>query len=237
MTGPGTSHTAGGSPRSRRSVLTAGTLSVAAVALAACGGGKKAGRSPIETESTPASEWHGTLLKAPFVEPDVTLTDTAGKPFSLRGDTRGKALTLIYFGYTHCPDVCPTTMSDLGQAVKSLPAAVRAKIAVVFITTDPWRDNPAVIGSWLRSFDTTFIGLTGPFAKIQQAAKQVAISVLEPTTRSGNYEVNHGAEVLAFGPDHLARLIYTSGVLPEEYAADLPKLVTRGTTGWGSGGS
>lgn len=194
--------------------------------LGAAGCGSTRHRPAAEVASSKTvSSLHGTTLNRPFIEPDVTLTDTRDKPFGLRRDTAGKAVTLVFFGYTHCPDECPTAMADLAAALRMLNPTERSAIATVFITTDPWRDTPAVLGSWLRTFDPTFVGLTGPFPVIQRAARQVAISVIPPATRTGNYEVTHGAEVLAFSPDHLARVIYTSGVLPEEYAADLPKLV------------
>ncbi|MGI8868273.1 MAG: SCO family protein [Mycobacteriales bacterium] len=210
----------------RRSLLAGAVALTGLGAITACGSGNKK-QAPLAElgPSSSANGLHGTSLNRPFLEPAVTLTDTAGKPFNLLTGTREKAITLVFFGYTHCSDVCPTTMADIAAALRRLKPTVRKRIATVFITTDPWRDKPAVIRSWLRPFDPSFIGLTGPFPLIQRAARQVAISVIEPKQRTGNYEVTHGAEVLVFTPDRLARLIYPPGVLPEEYAADLPKLV------------
>ena len=143
---------------------------------------------------------------------------------NLKKATDGK-LTLVYFGYTHCPDVCPTTMADLAAALRRLPPAQRSRIAVVFVTTDPWRDTPKVIKSWLAAFDPSFIGLTGDYAKIQTAAKSLGIPLERPKSTTGDYDVTHGAEVLPFGTDQLAHLVYTAGVSSQGWAADLPKLL------------
>lgn len=194
--------------------------------LAGCGGSSGSPSRPVTIDSTPASDLHGTELSTPYREPDVTLTGTAGKPVDLRAATKGK-LTLLYFGYTHCPDICPTTMADLAVALRTLTPAQRAKIAVVFISTDPGRDTPAVVKSWLASFDRSFIGLTGDYAKIQTAARSLGIALERPAKTTGDYEVTHGAEVLPFGPDHRAHYVYTAGVSSRDYAADLPKLLTK----------
>lgn len=180
--------------------------------------------SPVRINPGPTSALHGLTLGTPLPKPDITLTDTSGKSFNLVKGTAGK-LTLLYFGYTHCPDVCPTTMADLGLAVKTLTPAQQAATDVVFVTSDPWRDTPPVLRSWLNSFDTAFIGLTGNYTTIQTAAKSLGIYLEKPTATTGNYDVTHGAEVLAFGTDAKAKVVYTSGVSSKEFAADLPKLL------------
>ncbi|GII54223.1 SCO family protein [Planotetraspora thailandica] len=174
----------------------------------------------------PSSEFHGTWLQQPLPEPDVTLTDTSGKPFNLQKGTAGR-LTLVYFGYTHCPDVCPTTMADLASALRDMATPDRDKISVVFITTDPDRDTPEVIKSWLASFDTSFVGLTGGYPAIQSAAKSLGIALEQPKSKTGDYEVTHGAEVIAFDGSHQGRLIFSSGTSSADYAADLHKLLGR----------
>ncbi|GLW08034.1 SCO family protein [Microtetraspora sp. NBRC 13810] len=186
-----------------------------------------AASSPVRIVG-PTSDFHGVWLDQPLPQPDVTLTDTSGKPFSLRTGTAGR-LTLTYFGYTHCPDICPTTMADLSAALRQLTPADRKRIAVVFVTTDPDRDTPEVIRSWLASFDKSFIGLTGDYAKIRAAARTVGIGLEQPASKSGDYEVTHGAQVIAFDDTHRARLIFTSGTSPSDYAADLPRLLARVT--------
>ncbi|MEV5706155.1 SCO family protein [Actinoallomurus sp. NPDC052274] len=204
--------------RSRMLVL----VSLLPFLLAACGGGGD-GRPPVKI-SAPASDLHGTRIGTPLREPDLTLTGTSGRPVNLIKATQGR-LALVYFGYTHCPDVCPTTMADLAGALRLLTPAQRNRIAVVFITSDPWRDTTKVIKAWLASFDPSFIGLTGDYTKIQAAAKSLGIALERPSSTSGDYEVTHGAQVLPFGGDHQAHVIYTAGVSAKEFAADLPKLL------------
>jgi protein SCO1/2 len=218
----------------RASPLFAASLMLAAVATG-CAGSPHAQSSPPVRISAPPSDLHAATLGIPIREPDLTLTGKTGRPVDLREATKGK-LTLVYFGYTHCPDVCPTTMADLAGALRLLTPAQRARIAVVFITTDPWRDTSKVIKSWLSSFDSSFIGLTGDYAKIQAAAKSVGIVLERPSRTSGDYEVGHGAEVLPFGTDHLAHVVYTAGVSSRDFAADLPKLLARMPAATSKGG-
>ena len=209
-----------------RSRMTGRTLTLGCLLtalLAGCGGAAADHSSPVKI-SAPTSDLHGTTVDTPFQEPDLTLTGTSGRPVNLMKSTKGR-LTLVYFGYTHCPDVCPTTMADLAGALRLLTSAQRKRIAVVFITTDPSRDTPKVIKSWLAAFDPSFIGLTGDYAKIQAAAKSLGIALERPGSMSGDYQVTHGAEVLPFGTDHQAHVIYTAGVSSRDYAADLPKLL------------
>lgn len=228
------------SPARRRALSRTGltgrsglALAVLPVTLAGCGG--HADSPPVKVDG-PTPSLHGTRLDRPLHEPDLTLTGTSGRPVNLERATHGK-LTLVYFGYTHCPDVCPTTMADLAAALRRLPTAQRSRIAVVFVTTDPWRDTPKVIKSWLAAFNPSFIGLTGDYARIQAAAESLGIPLDRPKSTTGDYEVTHGAEVLPFGTDHLAHLIYTSGVSSQGWAADLPKLLREMPAPGASGGA
>ena len=101
--------------------------------------------------------------------PRFTLTDTAGHPFSFAARARGK-LTYLYFGYTHCPDVCPLTMGNLAVALRHVSPAVRRNVQVVFVTVDPRRDTPRVLRAWLNKYNASFIGLTGSERAIRRAA-------------------------------------------------------------------
>lgn len=109
----------------------------------------------------------GTVLPAETA-PDFTLTDQDGKPFelsSLHGDE-----VILFFGYTHCPDVCPTTLSNLARIYRELGSAAQ-KVRVVFITVDPQRDTAPVLRRYVRLFNPTFIGLTGSQAKLDPIFK------------------------------------------------------------------
>lgn len=165
------------------------------------------------------------MLKKHFDKPDLTLSDTAGQPFDLRTQTAGRA-TLLFFGYTSCPDVCPTTMGDIGVAMSKLSAEDRKKINVVFVSTDPARDNPTVLRTWLDSMGKDFIGLTGDLDKVKAAAKTLGVLVEDPIVNAdGSVTSSHGAQVLAFLPsDDKAHLLYMSNTPLDTYAHDLALL-------------
>lgn len=168
----------------------------------------------------------GTLLDTPFAKPQLRLTDNHGKPFDLVKQTAGLPM-LLYFGYTHCPDVCPTTMSDIALAKAKLPKADQAELRVVFVSSDPQRDTPARLTEWLGSMDKSFIGLTGDFSTIQAAARSLGVGIEAPVKeKDGSVTVTHGAEVLAFWPkDDKGHVLYMSGTTAEQYAHDLPKII------------
>jgi protein SCO1 len=209
--------------RYRRGLATRAVTCILTVGLLTGCATNRSHRSP-RAGSTQAQGWSGAMPSTPMRKPDIVLTDQDGHRFALRGESRGK-VTLLYFGYTHCPDVCPLTMSMLAQAVTSLPAATARKIEVVFVTTDPARDTPARLRQWLANFDRSFVGLTGTPAAIAQAQRQVGAppSVTEPLG-SGDYGVDHGAFVYAYSPDDLAHIVYFQGVQPVGLAADLRRL-------------
>ena len=177
------------------------------------------------------SKYRGGLVSPPLPKPKFTLTDTSGAPFDFALKTQGYA-TLLFFGYTHCPDMCPLQMSTIAQALKTIPPASADRFKVVFVTTDPERDSPQVLRLWLDHFDKRFIGLTGTEAEI--AAAQIAAN-LSPAKKSavrpdGAYEVGHAAFVLAYTRDNLAHVIYPGGVKEDDWAHDLPYLATEAWT-------
>lgn len=193
-----------------------------AVALALIAGGCSAS-GPAKVDS----RLRGMSVDTPLVEPALNLTDQYGRSYDLRARTEG-ALTLLYFGYTHCPDECPTTMADLAAALRRVSGTVRDKVVVVFVTSDPARDTPAVIRRWLAQFSSAFVGLTGDIDTIYAAAAAVGVNLVRPKTdAAGTYQVEHGTQVLAFGMDRRIRQLYADGTLVGDYVHDLP-LLTRG---------
>ncbi|WP_329133994.1 SCO family protein [Streptomyces sp. NBC_01476] len=172
------------------------------------------------------SQGPGTLLDTPFAKPALTLTDNHGKPFDLVKQTAGHPM-LLFFGYTHCPDVCPTTMSDIALAKSRLSKTDQAKLDVVFVSSDPERDTPARLNEWLGAMDKSFIGLTGKFPAIQAAARSVGVGIDPPVKeKDGSITVTHGAEVLAFWPkDNKGHVLYMSGTTAEQFQHDLPKII------------
>lgn len=168
----------------------------------------------------------GRVLPGPLLKPDLVLTDALGEPFDLRRETDGY-LTLLFFGYTYCPDICPIHMANLGAVIRQLRPSVAQRIKVVFVTTDPGRDTPERLGAWLANFHESFIGLTGDTAVINEAQRALYLPLpqLGPTDSTGAYFVGHAAAVVAFSPDNVARVVYPFGVRQADWANDLPRLL------------
>jgi protein SCO1/2 len=198
----------------------------AALLLTACGSSSGTGSHAVAEVSADASQGPGVTLDTPFAKPAMVMTDNHGKPFDLVKQTAGHPV-LLYFGYTHCPDVCPTTMSDIALAKSKLPKAEQAELRVVFVTTDPDRDTPARLNTWLGAIDKSFIGLTGKFTTVEAAARSVGVGVSPPVKeKDGSITVTHGAEVLAFWPkDDKAHVLYMAGTTADQYAHALPKII------------
>ncbi|MCM3266397.1 SCO family protein [Streptomyces thermoviolaceus] len=212
--------------RSTRTFAAAALLAAGALTLTACGSGDDSGKPVAVVSEEAASDKAATVLDQPFEKPDLVLTDTHGKKYDLRKETVGRP-TLIYFGYTHCPDVCPLTMNNLAVAKKSLPKAEQDELRVVFVTTDPDRDTPEELGSWLRDIDPQFIGLTGDFSTIQAGARTLGIAI-EPTTKDKNGKLVsvHGTQVVAFSPKtDEGYVVYGEDATVDDYTKDLPKLI------------
>jgi protein SCO1/2 len=133
----------------------------------------------------------------PNLAPDFTLTDQAGRPFTLSA-LRGVPVVL-FFGYTHCPDTCPATLAKLAQAVRS-PAAPR-DVRVAFVTVDPDRDSPAALARYLRLFDPRFTGLTGTFQILDPVYSAYHVWREDVPVDHGrdDYSVAHGAALYFIG--------------------------------------
>ena len=170
---------------------------------------------------------HGTELPTPVARPDFALTDTRRQRFDFARETRG-TLTLLYFGYTHCPDVCPVQVANIAAAMRPLSRADQERIKVVFVTTDPARDSIEQIRSWLDNFNPAFIGLTGTEAQIEAAERAVGVAVARrEASQPGDttYVVGHAAQVYAFTADDTAHIVYPFGTLQQQWAHDLPELL------------
>ena len=194
-------------------------------ALAGCGGSASSPRA-----AKPAA-LHGAAPTTAQPRPEFHLVDTAGAPYDFTEHTTGH-VTLLYAGYTHCPDECPTAMADVAAALRQVPPAVAQQVQVVFVTTDPWRDNAHVLRGWLDKFHPPqpYVGLTG--TPTQVAAAEIAmgmpVSSRKPAPKSygsGKYSVSHFAGVLVYGRDNRLVTLYPSGVAPGDIAADLQVLV------------
>lgn len=134
--------------------MTAGGLS-AVLPLAGCGSGTAP--APPAAAATPHA-WHGPEPEPVPDRPTFVLTDNEGRSYDFAEQTGGRP-TLVYFGYTNCPDECPTAMADIAAALRTTPGAVREQVKVVLVTTDPDRGTAPVLRRWLDQFDPAFIGL------------------------------------------------------------------------------
>ncbi|MFH9005741.1 SCO family protein [Streptomyces afghaniensis] len=209
-----------------KTFAAAALLAAASLTLTACGSGNDSDKPVAVVSEQAGSDKAATVLDKPFEKPDLVLTDAQGKKYDLRKETEGKP-TLIYFGYTHCPDVCPSTMSNIAVAKKQLPKAEQDELRVVFVTTDPDRDKPAELGKWLKGIDPQFIGLTGDFPTIQAGARTLGISIDPPhKDKNGKIVSEHGTQVIAFSPKtDGGYVLYGEDATVDDYTKDLPKIL------------
>ena len=154
---------------------------------------------------------------------DFALTDPAGKPRTL-ADYRGKVVVL-FFGYTQCPDVCPTTLAALAETMKMLgPDA--AKVQVVFVTVDPDRDTAPLLASYVTAFDPSFVGLSGDAEAIARTAKEFKVLYQkQPGKTPESYTVDHSAGTFVFDPQGRLRLYVSNGQGPAIFAHDIHELL------------
>jgi protein SCO1/2 len=167
--------------------------------------------------------YRGVMIDPPRDIPGFSFTRPGGEVFSTGAD--GKHPTLLFFGYTNCPDVCPTTMADWARAKKAL-GGDGANVRYVFVTVDPERDTPAVADRYAKRFDSTFVGVSGDSATTAQIMAAFGVTAArEPSTDSTRYFVSHTAQ--AFLVDRTGRLVafYTLGMGWEPLTADLKSLL------------
>jgi protein SCO1/2 len=194
-----------------------------------------------------APAYHGVEPKPAPSRPEFVLTDTSGKRFDFGAQTKGRP-TFVYFGYTHCPDECPTAMADVAAALRKSSPEVRRAVRVVFVSTDPARDTPGVLRRWLNQFSPDFIGLLGTKAELDAAQTATGIAPAYPAgpvpTIAGRpdehvhkagtaphkhfgplgYSVTHSAVIFAYDAADRLPVVYPGGVTPSDIAADLPVL-------------
>ena len=165
----------------------------------------------------------GAEPATPYGMPDVTLKATNGRDFNLISDTV-YPVTLVFYGYTHCPDICPLVMSDITSAMVQLPDEVRGDTQMVFITTDPARDTPEVLRDYLDRYSSEFVGLTGDLDLIVRAAGDMGVAIEgKKTLASGGYDVGHGAQVIGFSGDR-APVLWTEGTSVGDMVHDITAL-------------
>jgi protein SCO1/2 len=223
----------------------AAAVAVALLTLSACGAGgpPRGDGKGVQVADLNPDVLHGTLVDS-AARPTRVLRDTTGRPYSLAERPDGQ-LTVLFFGYTHCPDLCPTTMADLAAARAQLPDDLRERVEVVFVTEDPERDTNRVLRTWLDRYDPSFVGLRGGSAASESLLDELYLPRTKPDPEPGKpirhpgsdnrghrdhgrYGIEHASVVYAFGPEDRT-VIYTGGATPSEYAADFTMLLDTNT--------
>ncbi|HEY1394147.1 MAG TPA: SCO family protein [Methylibium sp.] len=192
----------------RRHLLLA---AVVALGLAAC-------------KPAPQVAFKGVDITGADYARELSLPDVDGKPRSL-ADFKGKAV-LVFFGYTQCPDVCPTTMAELAEVRRQLgPDGER--VQGVFVTLDPERDTAALLKNYVAGFDPSFVALRGTPEQTQAAAKAFKVFYEKVPSKdgSGNYTLDHTAAAYLFDPQGRVRVFERYGTGPQDLAADFKLLL------------
>lgn len=199
--------------RRRRERAAAGLLGLLVVALSAC--------------TAAAHGYTGRELTNPWPVPEVSLTATDGSSYSLKDDAEDQ-LTLVFFGYTHCPDVCPLVMNNLAASMNRLDDTDLARTGMVFVTTDPARDDPASLRRYLDDYDTSFEGLSGDLGDIIDLGDPLHVYVSEgKELPTGGYDLAaHSTFVLGIEDDE-AVMLWNEQTSATEFAADIHALLEK----------
>jgi protein SCO1/2 len=193
----------------RRDLLLTGSLAL----LAAC---TQPDRPVAIIGSSTPGRYKGAELDPArsYSLPDTVLLDSTGVSYNLRSGTSASSVTapvtVLFFGYSNCPDVCTGIIADIATARNRMAADLRGKVRIVVVTTDPARDTPPVLRTYLDRIDPALIGLTGDLATIVTVAESVGVSIDDAKKLpSGGYEVVHSTQVIGFGKDHRAAVVWT----------------------------
>ena len=202
--------------------MTGGRLAVALAAaalVAACASGSS--DPTISANGEPG--WHGTAVTNGYPLPDLSFTDTEGQQVT-PSDMAGTPVTLVFFGYTHCPDICNVVLANFASALRGASPAVRKDVRLLFVSTDPARDTPDVVRDYLDRFDPTYEGLVAPVGTVEKAAKALYISYEKPDgSQGGNYMVSHGTYTTGFLHGS-ARVVWSADTTVADLRADLTRL-------------
>ena len=186
--------------------------------LVACGGGG----------GEASTELNGTPLDPPAEVAATPLVDTDGSAYSLVDDT-DKDLTLVFFGYTNCPDICGQVMATLAGTLARLDDGAKERLDVVFVTTDPARDTEPVVEEYVDAFDPSIIGLTGGLDDIVAVGESLYVGVDQgEKLPSGGYDVTHGTRVMAIDSDDQTHVMWDHDVSQAQLAHDVLMLLDEG---------
>ena len=186
--------------------------------LTACGGGG----------GEASTELNGTPLDPPAEVAATPLVDTDGSAYSLVDDT-DKDLTLVFFGYPNCPDICGQVMATLAGTLARLDDGAKERLDVVFVTTDPARDTEPVVEQYVDAFDPSIIGLTGGLDDIVAVGESLYVGVDQgEKLPSGGYDVTHGTRVMAIDSDDQTHVMWDHDVSQAQLAHDVLMLLDEG---------
>lgn len=209
----------------RRRFLAAGAAVSAGAVLSACSLDRGSTVDASAEEREPGG-WSGDVLDPPWTKPDVSLTDLDGQPFPFEERTAGR-LSLLFFGYTNCPDICPVYLNTLARAKEAIGTGPGSRPDVYFVGVDLARDTPEVMKAYLANIDPGFVGLTGSqevIAAALAAVKSGPVVLGEPAA-DGSYEVGHPAWATVYlADDDLGHRRYPYGVRQQDWVKDLPRL-------------
>ncbi len=193
------------------------------VLLAGCGGAASETGAPVEGITTSDDDgYHGILMDQAYAVPQAPLTDTEGRSFDISTQPRR---TLVFFGYTNCPDICQVVMSTIASAMTRLSDAERERLQVAFVTTDPARDTRDVLRTYLDRFDPEFVGVTGSLEEIDTLGQSMDIFIKKgKELPSGGYEVDHSTVVVSVNRG-AGDLVWTGATSPSDMAADLQQIL------------
>ncbi len=163
--------------------------------------------------------FHGSVIQQKFQAPDFSLPDGKGGQFRL-ADQRGKVV-LIFFGFTHCPDICPTTMADFKQINQRL-GKQGERVKFVFISVDPDRDTPQITSQYAANFDPSFVGLSGTEQQLDPVWKAYGVyrKLDKASPADTNYEVEHSTQIYLIDPSGNLRITYSYGTPVDDILQD-----------------
>lgn len=186
-------------------------LTVSVLALTGCFGGEE--------------QWHAKDISGLMPELEFELVGTGGQTVTPK-DSAGN-IRLLYFGFTSCPDVCPTTLTDLRKAVNQLPPDYRDDITTLFVSVDPQRDTPERLGSYAGFFGDHVVGLTAAEPELRELTKRYRTTFgYDEPDADGNYNVSHSSAVYVFDRSGKARLLLRPGLTTQQVSEDLAHLAS-----------
>jgi protein SCO1/2 len=191
-----------------KKVLLAVLATLAALALVVGCSSSGGGQAPVVKgldDHVSSGPYLGEGVTPPRPRPSFTLLTDDNKPYAFSRQTDGRT-TLLFFGYTRCPDICPATMADIGVALRGLPASVSSKVTVVFVSTDVKHDTGPIISRWLQNFTpgthATFVGLHGSQAQVDAAQAAAHVLIAEDGGKT------HSTQVMLYSPDNYAHVSF-----------------------------